>query len=553
MFHKVLRKKAYFILFLISLFCAGIQAQDKLPEFCLSPITHQALGSLQEIDSELGCSGSTVSEFLLQASYFQDECLVFLQQAEGVDEYLQGMQQLKNSNFQNICKLSATFLCEHIDVRLRPPHQEIPITFQGQSVSGFLNTFKVNRHLTSQDRGVFFEQEQARYLRDHFVEPFILDESTITKLEAERVYNFVLLPSGLVRVAIERPGKKEYHVRDDALVEAFRYPNHTILAGHSQQAAVTAGSFIMYQSGTKRLFFVSCKSGHFQPSFESLTHMQTQLATLGVNPFTVICVPDVDLTYELFKLDSKTQVPICLTKQDREHLFYAAQNRWKNAYKTIDRQLLSSFAQGIDILTQPTIESLNKQREEAALVRSAHNLFSASHKAPIRLHNLVEHFGKLKDAIKHKITHRICSDALEMIHLMDKYEKRKVHTFIPAEDASFYNFLFENIAQMKKLISQPRLQVNDYHLLKKLSREFGALFLYMSDHAKWQNRGYFIYRTLSEAFFEVNEMMAEVHDAHVLKIMNGELDKTHDVSLVLSKKIALQLNKYLNHLEIEKQ
>ncbi len=532
---------------------AVVQAEES--ERPLSPITQVALNKFQKIDHEAGFYGSYISEFLLHCSYFQDAILAYLHDAESLEDYIQGMQHLDMHmrSFRSNCQY-ATSVINFYTGSFQPPRPQFAtIKFHDQSVEGYLNTFKTGRKLSPDQRKGFFEQEMQKYSRDYIAKPFVLDAATIDQLDVESIYNFVLLPDGIILAAPERPGDREYHAREDeGIVEAFQYPNHTILAGNPDQVVVTAGAFIIYQVDNKRLFYISSKSGHFQPYYSSLVHMRNQLAKLGVNPFTVIGTPDVNISEVLLKIYEKAQVPISIATHEAGRLFQQAHDRWNKIYHEVDKSILYKLAQGdLTVLDAQIIAWLNRQREEATYMRSAYNLFSSQHEPPQIFHNLVKRFGKLKDAIKHQVTARIQSEATQVLDLMDQYEAEiRGHEFVSADTISFYNFLTGNIKLMQELLSKKRLVVHEYHQLKKLSRELGTLFLYLSDDVKWKGKRYFMYHTASKAFFQINEIMGKAHDAYVAQAMLGKLDTTEEYYVELSSKIVQQLTRYLRHLDV---
>lgn len=548
---KSINRKIKHIFFFIFLFFSFISqnsvAQEKPSE--------QTLKKFQKMDDELWQYGGCISEWLLRCSYIQDTLLAFLYDAENVEEYHRGMEQIDDTTgrFRSICQYTTTVLNFYTGESRAPSPQEIDISFDGQNIVGFLNTFKTGKPLTQEERERYFNAEFSNYSSNHIVEPFILDASTINDLEEEIIYNFALLPDGTIRMSKERSGDPEYLVGStENGEEAFLYPNHTILAGEANQPVVTAGSFVLYRSGDKRLFMISSKSGHFQPTYRSLNHMRIQLAKFGINPYTVVYAPDVDLSRVVLKIYESAQVPLLVTAQDAKRLFQLAEERWKKTYETIDRNLLKALAQGdFTGLDSDIILTLNQQREEGTYMRSAYHLFSANHEAPKIFHKLVKRFGKLKDAIKHHVPHRITLEAARLLEIMDQYEQEmQGEQFISADDVSFYEYISENLLKIKNLLSKEALLIDEYHDLKKSSRELGVLFMYMAQDVKGKSKGYFIYGTASDAFFQINELMGKTHDSYVAQMMNGNLDNEKDVYVELSSKIVGQLERCMRHLGI---
>lgn len=537
--------------FVLLLSCGGVWAEENRP---LSPATEKWFEKFQQTESETSNFGTTASELLLNCSYLQDIWLAYLHDAESLEEYYRGMQlfQENTRNFRSICKYVTSVFNFYTAETESPWPQQKKVFFKKNEVSGFLNTFKLRQRLSAEERERFFLQEYSRFLKDGIVKPFVLDQAALKELETDTVYNFVLLPDGTIFVSLERLGDREYQVREEAIVEVFTHPNHTILAGDPQQAVVTAGALIIYQEEDKRLIFISCKSGHFQPTYSSLEYMREQLAELGVNPCTVIAVPDLDMSRCVIKTYKTAKVPVLLTQRNIEKLFSIASVRWEKYYKKIDRNLIAALAQGdISVFDDQLTVVLKKQRAEATYMRSAYHLFAADHQSPGCFGELVRRFGKLKDAVKHygrvKFSmERVQSEASALLDLLDTYENEKqAFEFVSADDQSFYNVFSGNILEMRSLLAKESLTLEEYHQVKKLSRETGALFMYMAHHPEWRGRGRLIYYTTSDGFFQINDLMAQTNYIYAEQ---GEFEE--ETRVVLPRKIVNLLNIYIDHLGI---
>lgn len=542
------KKTIFLISLLLPLFFNGNEFHS-----ALSPVTQQSLIKFQKIEDDLGTYEKTIGNCLLNCSYVQDAWLAFLHEAESDEDYEKGMELFEGltHRFNDICQYASTVVDFYKGEFLPPYFQEEEfIEYNGKQVQGFYNTFKQGHSLTNEERNCFFEQESSKYLSECLVKPFVLDTKTIHELHPETVYNFVLLPDGTIIAALERPGAKEYHLcDDDCITETFQYPNHTILAGHPQQIVVTAGSFIFYQVDRKKLFFLSCKSGHFQPSYDSLIYMRQSLKTLGINPSTVICVPDIDLSQVILKTYASAKVPVLITRQDSERLFQHALDRWQKVYQTIDKDLLCCLREGnFSILTPEVCSLINKQREEATYMRSAYHLFTATHQSPKSFHRFVKCFGKLKDAIKHNAKDKIQLYAISLLELMEENELQQEMEFDAADETSFYHFIEDNLTLVKELLLRDKLLIDEYHLIKKFSRELGTLFQYLSDDAKSTGKKYFINRAAAGLFLQINELMATVHDSYISKIMHEELNHQDEYFVKIQPKITEQLFRYTDSL-----
>lgn len=138
------------------------------------------------------------------------------------------------------------------------------------------------------------------------------------------------------------------------------------------------------------------------------------------------------------------------------------------------------------------------------------------------------------------------SEATQVLELLDKYEA-EVHaqTFQPADDVSIQAVLAENIREMRDLLGREDLTTEEYHQLKKLSREMGALFMYMAEDAKWKPKGFHIYRTASEAFFQINDLMAKTNYTYSSQVSDEE---DAEERVIVSKKIKSLLTKCIDHI-----
>lgn len=540
-----------FVYFFLFSFCIPAAAEESLPNESLSPAAQRVIEQFQKIDEELGMHGGSISEMLLEGSYYQDAWLGFLHDAENTHEYYRGMGRLAEhtSLFKSMCRYAATAIDFYTGDARYPSPQRETIFHDDQNVLGFLNTFKKGFNLLDEQREQLFQQELSTYLEVHDPsQPFTLDPSTIESLEQERMYSFVLFPDGLIRAAKEQPEKQRFPAENEEDAEGLiSHSIHTILSEHPHQAMVTAGGFVLYKVEDKCLFFISCKSGHFQPTYESLAYMKNQLSRLGVDPCTIIEVPDVDLTNLVLKVDNKAQIPVCITEKDTQRLFELALQRWECHYQEMDRNLLDQFASGNAVeLEQEMIDHLMTLSEEAGCMCCAYRLFCADHTSPPTFHKLASYLKKLKDGIKDQFI--LPMQAARLIDLMDQYEaERDWYNHTPANDASFYDFLSANINCMKEMLSKESLLIDEYLCLDQLTGEITALFFYLSYDVKWKGKGFFIYRTAAETFSQMNESIARMHNAYAENRTNEEL-ASKEVAVQLPSNIAQKLSDFLEHI-----
>ncbi len=521
-------------------------AFDPPPPLDASPETKRAYDQFLKMNYELGKFGSHASEFILNISFLQDTLIAYLHNAESRDEYLRGMHLFQEHASDRLKSVSSyiTSIFNFYTAEAEPPHpQEVTISYNGQNIRGFLNTFKQRRKLTAEERQELFTQEYTHYLKDATTFPFTLDETTIEELLPETVYNFALLADGQVRASLERVGDREYHVGGEMTVEAFRYPNHTILASSAQAVVVTAGAMILHQVEDKKLYFISSKSGHFQPSYLSLEFMKSRLKELNVPEDTIVAVPDLNMATSIIKTYKGAQVPLLLTQQDAAELFQIAKNRFDSYYHEIDRPLLEALAKG----TMTSVDAdlalrLKSLRAEATYMRSSYSLFSKEHEPPQVFAEFVKRFGKLKDALKsHKFNpDKIHTEAQAVLILLSLWDMNST-TFTPSDDKSLVNTISKLFSDMQHLLSQESLDKEEYHSLKKLARTTGALFMYMAHYAKDKGRGYGVFSAAKDGFFQINDLMAQTD------YVRYEHDRSR---VVVPRKIANLFAKYISHIGI---
>ena len=508
-----MKNKIYFLILLLVpcfLFSEG--------EF--SPATEKALLQFERLDREIDY-GRSVSESLLRCSFVQDAWLTYLHDAESVDDFLIGMKEInkKTKRFKENLRYAATVVNF-----FNPGHPRIlvPQPVKIDHEWHFHNTYKKGTQLTAGERESYFLEEWSNYQAQKVVSPFDLDKTAL--LDSGILYNFALLPDGTIRVGEENPGGREYLPGGEAVIDDFAYPNHTILAGSANQTVLSAGALILFRDAEKELLFISNKSGHFVPSYESLHLLRSQMSALGVDPNTIILVPTVDLGDVVLKTYNKAQVPLSLTSEEASQLFSHAQNRWSEALKEIDLNLIEELSKGnLAALTPENTRQLIEIREEATYMRNAYYLYTYNHTAPPLFHKFVKRFGRLKDGIKHNIPEVVQKNA-QWIHLFLTENEDYFYYILPiiGTEDDLYDYLTDQVNMMKTLLTKEELSVDEFHTVKKTAREFASLFLDLSDEMKGAGRNYFLYRAAARLLFRVNIQMAAIHDVAVGRIMNGE-------------------------------
>jgi hypothetical protein len=523
---------------------AFLQAEGQL-----SPASQKAVSQFRKLDQEIEF-GTTIAEKLLRCSHLQDAWLLYLQEAENKEDFIRGMTEIDQhiDRFHQNLKYAATVVNFYNPGK---PRFLIPQKISIDGKVGFLNTFKTGRTLTDEERETIFDEEYSQYQKEAVVEPFEINETTLGRIEHGRLYNFALLVDGTIRIALEKPGGKEYLLNQEVASGDFAYPNHTILAGSANQPLLTAGALILYRAGDKELVFVSNKSGHYVPSYFSLQAIQERLESFGIDRHAIICVPTVDLGDVILSIYHTVQIPVSLLEENIEQLFLQAHNRWKKIVEQIDLQLLEELSNGeFESLTRETITELNHFREEASFMRSSYKLLTKNHTPPPLFHKFVKRFGKLKDYIKHNVTSAIPKEAAWVRNFILSKKDLLLNVDIElAQEEDLYCYLLHQIQTIKALLAKEQLTIDEFHIIKKTARELGTFFSLLAEKACKTGRNFFLYHAAAWKLLRINQQMAVVHDEQVGKILHGESDKD-SITLTVSTGIQNNLIRILNQLGI---
>ena len=494
-------------------------------------------------------------DMMLELSDYQDTLLAFMYSSADQQSFAAGLNALdwyddeirwSTSNY-----LTTTYNFYACNWDGQHPQVVTVDSIWGEQ-EAFLNTFKLGRHLDAEERELYFKQENDEYLADGTVGTFDLDTAAIAELEPEVLYNFALLPDGTVKAALERPGEKEYHVRDNVVMQAFTHPNHTILAGGPNQAVLAAGAFTMFQQDGKRLYFISSKSGHFQPSYESLKQMRRWFGEQGIDEATVVPVPDVDMAQHTFDHYASVEVPVLVTHVEAERMFQQAIVRWRGAFSEIDQGLIARLADGdLSGLSEQALNQIRTAREEANMMRSAYRLLTRDHTAPADFHAFVKRFGRLKDAIQHQAYDRVQAEAVRLLPLLESCSRELESADIEyADEESFTTYFLGISAKVQELLNEESLHMNEYHTIKKLARELSTLFHLLAEDNRLEGRHHFLYSSVANALFDVNKLMADVHGAYVGRELKPD-DEVTEHYVCVTDKVRYKVLNTLVRLEVE--
>lgn len=152
--------------------------------------------------------------------------------------------------------------------------RRITVTLNGKSYTAFQNLHD--------DR---YEEELVNWQSNNlYALPQKLSSSTIQDLEPGLSYNFIVTLEGRVIISDEQLTSKAMNGQ-----KAILGPNHGILAGG--KPVLSAGEFILFQKGDRKILFASSSSGHYRPDFSSLELLREALMDLGFPAEAIVLAP----------------------------------------------------------------------------------------------------------------------------------------------------------------------------------------------------------------------------------------------------------------------
>lgn len=168
------------------------------------------------------------------------------------------------------------------------------IELNGLTTYIYYNIFSQRTILTDEERAHLYEEELSRHKNVKLLPKQSLNKSTLKDLLSGQTYNFVLTLKNEAFISYNQ----RYRLKNNSEKKIVNSPNHTLLAGNAP--VLSAGVLNFYKIGKKKLYIISCSSGHFHPLPDSLVHMKNYLMNHGVPEEAIICL---SLSYE--KIDTQ--------------------------------------------------------------------------------------------------------------------------------------------------------------------------------------------------------------------------------------------------------
>jgi hypothetical protein len=507
-----MRSYLFKLLSLLALVLSGL--------FSLPAPEEQSLILTKEKLSSLSNSihpSSEIDDYLESIVQYQDILLYYMAESSSSSNFYYGLKQLTPV----LEKLWLDIDFDQVPLSKLSPQYENGL---------YINSYKTNRTLSKEEREKFFSEEEKIYNAAKTVEVEVLNLENIDALEAEIIYNFVLLPSGDVFFSPENMNRKVYHLRDDGTKEShklFTHPNHTILAGSPHQEVLTAGAFILYKHEDSRLFFVSNKSGHFAPNYSSLHLFKEQFAEFGVNTNSIILLPDLDLTGKMLKKSPSFPFPIMQNQEQFLKAYSLALNNWKEANENTNMKEILQLIAMDGVVKKETYLKLKEYRKHGLTLMNAYRVFDESHKANKAFKKLLKRLGHFNDVMAHQKPEQIAAGAQKLFFFLEKeeFDLNKMQ-FTPSSPESFQEKIQESLLAIDESFQEDALSPETFHKLKKNIRCLGNLF-------KLQSKTYYAYRMSKAAMDLCNEMNDELgleYDEYIAKVLEK---KAGNIDLVI--------------------
>lgn len=153
----------------------------------------------------------------------------------------------------------------------------------------YYNIFSQKRSLSDEERTNLYEDELIRHKNVKLLPKEQLNKNALSNLLSGETYNFVITLKNEAFISYNQ----RYRLKNNSEKKIVNSPNHTLLAGNAP--VLCAGVLNYYKIGKKKLYIISCSSGHFHPLPDSLIHMKNYLIKQGVAEEAIICL---GLSYE---------------------------------------------------------------------------------------------------------------------------------------------------------------------------------------------------------------------------------------------------------------
>jgi CHAD domain-containing protein len=378
----------------------------------------------------------------------------------------------------------------------------------------FLNNYKLERDLSPAEREAAYAQERQVYLAKPLGTPQPFDLKAWNAGPAEQGYDFVLLPTGEVRLS-------PIEMRDSEIEkETGKWPNHTLLAeGGPVQ---TAGNLFLFQQDGKRVLFLANKSGHYLPDYASLQLIRQHLIQAGI-PGEEIYLLSMGGYYAnvAYKFFYAQQIDFQQPALSPNALHQQYLENWRKNWQSLNLKavLTELIAHPEKPLSAAQFKALKTMRKQALYLGSVYFLMDQRHSPPAAFENYVNEFGLLMDAVAAQQPATIYSRALSLQAVLNAQNMDStVQDFEPVSRADLQADLNRRAALIRQTLAPESISVHEMHLMRIEFKHL--LFLYMTLSQSQPER--LLPELIRFHLQAITDHLGDLHDLAVQADLNGQ-------------------------------
>ncbi|MGE3724739.1 MAG: hypothetical protein AB7I41_04260 [Candidatus Sericytochromatia bacterium] len=378
----------------------------------------------------------------------------------------------------------------------------------------FLNNYKLERDLSPAEREREYHREREAYLAKPLGVPLPFALATWNTGPAEQAYDFVLLPTGEVRLSPIEMHDKEIEK------ETGKWPNHTLLAeGGPVQ---TAGNLFLFQQDGKRVLFLANKSGHYLPDYTSLQLLRQYLIQAGI-PGEEIYLLSMGGYYAnvVFKFFYARQLDFQQPALSPRALHQHYLENWRKNWQSLNLKavLAALIAHPEKPLSSGQFKALKTMRKQALYLGSVYFLMDQRHSPPPHFENYVNEFGLLMDAVVAQQPATIYSRALSLQAVLNAHNlDSTVQDFVPVSRPDFQADLQRRASLIRQTLEPDSISVHAMHLMRIEFKHL--LFLYMTLSEQQPER--LLPELIRFHLQAITDHLGDLHDIAVQADLNGQ-------------------------------
>ncbi len=222
---------------------------------------------------------------------------------------------------------------------------------------------------------------------------------------------------------------------------------------------------------------------------------------------------------DLDDVELPSSVPLEVGSHDSETMFKLAKQTWAELFD--DRVLTEALERIKDkSLGQEDFQYLKALRKRAILLRSTFQVFDQTHMPPKKLHQFVQTFGEMNDAIangKTKLASRAAEDVLKLVKANEP--KSSFSAFKPATPASIGHHLAATTTEIGRTLAKATLTAREFHSVRKSVRQLHAFVRLLQASEPTEAKA-----SALDYLHALNLHTGAIHDQFVTRSLNGEID-----------------------------